>query len=78
METREITFSSYQNTKDSIINVLGSLLGKFQFDLLKETDNGINNKAGIPIRKLGIKVSNLSKINKKIKSNQKTLLDYMQ
>ncbi|HEY6536440.1 MAG TPA: DUF72 domain-containing protein [Candidatus Nitrosocosmicus sp.] len=78
LETREITFSSYQNTKDSIINVLGSLLGKFQFDLLKETDNGINNKSGIPIRKLGIKVSNLSKINKKIKSNQKTLLDYMQ
>ncbi|HXT84283.1 MAG TPA: DNA polymerase IV, partial [Verrucomicrobiae bacterium] len=78
LETREITFSSYQNTKESIINVLGSLLGKFQFDLLNESDNSINNKSGIPIRKLGIKVSNLSKINKKIKSNQKTLLDYMQ
>ncbi len=78
LETRETTFSSYQNTKESIINVLSSLLGKFQFDVLNESGNNINNKSGIPIRKLGIKVSNLSKINKKIKSNQKTLLDYMQ
>ncbi len=78
LETRETTFSSYQSTRESIINVLGSLLGKFQFDELNESNNNFNNTSRIPIRKLGIKVSNLSKINKKTKSNQKTILDYMQ
>jgi DNA polymerase IV (DinB-like DNA polymerase) len=75
VETRETTFSTYHNNKDSIVGVLEPLLEKFKID--DAENNAIGEGKFTFIRKLGIKVSNLSKINNKKMPYQKTLHDYM-
>jgi DNA polymerase IV (DinB-like DNA polymerase) len=75
VETRETTFSTYHNNKDSIVGVLEPLLEKFKLD--DAENNAIGEGKFTFIRKLGIKVSNLSKINNKKIPYQKTLHDYM-
>jgi DNA polymerase IV (DinB-like DNA polymerase) len=75
VETRETTFSTYHNNKDSIVGVLEPLLEKFKID--DAENNAIGEGKFTFIRKLGIKVSNLSKINNKKIPCQKTLHDYM-
>lgn len=74
IETRETSFSTYQNTKASIVSVLRPLLDRFQIGNYK--DNLLDDIEKNSIRKLGIRISNLSKINRKNLVNQKTLLDY--
>jgi len=67
IETRETSFSNYQNNKESILSVIEGLLDKFSFG---------DSMSGTTIRKVGIKVSNLIRIEKKKPPQQKTLLDY--
>lgn len=73
IETREMTFSSYQNKKESIISSVIKLIEKFNLD----TSNQLSNGKSIAIRKLGIKVSNLTKMNESQLKNQKTMFDFM-
>ena len=87
IETREITFSSYQKNKESIISVMGILLNRFS---LNDDDNNTeeNGEEGIHttnsydvnsmyIRKLGIKVSNLLKIDRDGRNPQKSIMDFV-
>jgi len=92
IETREITFSSYQKNKESIISVMGTLLDRFSLDddaadaddkNTNEIPEGTIQSAAVfevnskYIRKLGIKVSNLSKIDRNAKSPQKSIMDFV-
>src|SRR5918994_1064033 len=76
IETRETSYSSYQNKHESIANVIESLLDKFSF--LNPKDNGGSNDAsGLTVRKVGIKLSNLAPVAKIRPPEQRTLLEYM-
>ncbi|MGN6346746.1 MAG: Y-family DNA polymerase [Candidatus Nitrosocosmicus sp.] len=84
IETREITLPTYSDDKDTIVAALSPLLEKFSLDKKNNINNnnsGNTNKFGeldFPfVRKIGIKVSNLSKKGKEKMSHQKTLFDYM-
>jgi DNA polymerase IV (DinB-like DNA polymerase) len=90
IETREITFSSYKKDKESIISVMGTLLNRFSLDDDDDDDNSSEefSKGGIHttgsfdvnsmyVRKLGIKVSNLSKIDREGKNPQKSIMDFV-
>ena len=73
IETREISFANYQNKHDSIVSVLRGLLDRFYFP-----DEDHNKRAtAVAVRKVGIKVSNLMRVEKKKPPHQKTLLDYL-
>ena len=87
IETREITFSSYKKDKESIISVMRTLLNRFSLD---DDDNSSEefSKGGIHttgsfdvnsmyVRKLGIKVSSLSKIDRDGKNPQKSIMDFV-
>ena len=87
IETRDITFSSYQKNKESIISVMGTLLNRFS---LNDDDNNTEeiSEGGLHttnsydlnsmyIRKLGIKVSNLLKIDRDRRNPQKSILDFV-
>jgi len=86
IETREITFSSYQKNKESISSVMGTLLDRFSFN---DDSNTEENSEGnihvtnnydvnsIYVRKLGIKVSNLSKIDRDGRNSQKSIMDFV-
>jgi DNA polymerase IV (DinB-like DNA polymerase) len=80
VETREITLSAYSTDKESIVAVMGPLLEKFSYKKNNHNNNDDNafRESDLPfIRKIGIKVSNLSKIDKEKLNYQKTLFDYM-
>jgi DNA polymerase IV (DinB-like DNA polymerase) len=86
IETREITFSSYQKNKESIISVMRTLLDRFSLDdgdnNSEEISGGVYNTDNLDvnsmyIRKLGIKVSNLSKIDRDGKNPQKSIMDFV-
>ncbi|MDQ4074228.1 MAG: hypothetical protein M3162_08005, partial [Thermoproteota archaeon] len=97
VETRETSFSTYQNGKGSIVSVIEPLLDKFELarDGKNTRSNSGNNGddddgdggdkalyayADSPhmfVRKIGLKLSNLSKINKRQASIQKTLFDFV-
>jgi DNA polymerase IV (archaeal DinB-like DNA polymerase) len=66
VETREMSYSIYQTNKESITSVIQALLDRFVFD-----DNAAK------IRKVGIKVSKLIRMEKKTSAlRQKKLFDY--
>jgi DNA polymerase IV (DinB-like DNA polymerase) len=69
IETREVSFSNSRNDRDSIVLVLEGLVDRFSFNN--------NNNTKIAYRKVGIKISNLIKMEKKKPAEQKTLLDYL-
>lgn len=71
IETREISYSNYQNKKESISSVIGQLLDKSNL----QANLTYNNRPAI--RKIGIKVSHLIRKEKKNSPQQKTLLDYI-
>jgi DNA polymerase IV (archaeal DinB-like DNA polymerase) len=77
LETRETTFSNYRDDKESITAVLEPLLEKFHLDGMNTNNDLFSEIESTSIRKLGIKVSNLSKIDKKKLPYQKTLFDYI-
>jgi DNA polymerase IV (archaeal DinB-like DNA polymerase) len=66
VETRAISFPYFQNKKESIVSVIDGLVQEFTFD-----------SASLPVRKVGLKVSNLVRIEKRKPPEQKTLLDYI-
>ncbi|MFZ0513814.1 MAG: hypothetical protein WAM14_19565 [Candidatus Nitrosopolaris sp.] len=71
IETREISFSNSRNDRESIASVLQGLVDRFSFN------NNTNNNTTIAFRKVGIKLSNLIRMEKKKPVEQKTLLDYL-
>jgi DNA polymerase IV (DinB-like DNA polymerase) len=76
VETRETTFPAYQNNKESIVGVLEPLLDKFNLGGLDDNDE-YRDRDFTFIRKLGIKLSNLSKKDKKKFPSQRTMFDYL-
>jgi DNA polymerase IV (archaeal DinB-like DNA polymerase) len=80
IETRETSFSNFQNKRESIASVIEGLLDKFSF--VGSTSSSPSSSTTIitrtlpTVRKVGIKVSNLIRIEKKKPPTQKTLLDY--
>ena len=70
IETREVSFSNSRNSRESIALVLEDLVDRFSF-------NNNNNNTTIVFRKVGIKISNLIRVEKKKPAEQKTLLDYL-
>ena len=78
IETRETSYSSYQNRQESIATVIESLLDKFSFLNPEDNNNSASKDAsGLTVRKVGIKLSNLARIAKIRPPEQKTLLEYM-
>jgi DNA polymerase IV (archaeal DinB-like DNA polymerase) len=76
IETREISFSNLRNDRESIASVLEELVDRFSFN--DNNNNNNNNKTKLAFRKVGIKISNLVRLEKKKNpSQQKTLLDYI-
>ena len=78
IETRETSYNSYKNDRESIASAIDKLLDRF--NLTKNQDNNESELAKKipPIRKVGVRVSNLIRIPNKMKINsQRTLLDYI-
>jgi DNA polymerase IV (archaeal DinB-like DNA polymerase) len=81
IETRETSFSNFQNKRESIASVIEGLLDKFSFvgstsSSPSSSSTTIITRTLPTVRKVGIKVSNLIRIEKKKPPTQKTLLDY--
>jgi DNA polymerase IV (archaeal DinB-like DNA polymerase) len=68
IETREVSYSFFQNKQESIANVIETLLNKFSF-WTSDTKN--------PVRKVGIKLSNLNQKEKKNPIKQRTLQEFI-
>jgi DNA polymerase IV (DinB-like DNA polymerase) len=86
IETREKSYVNYQSERKSIESIIEELLNKFILeDNLASSTANTNPKKPItkkilPIRKVGLKVSNLIAIDnnyKDIQIRQMTLLDYV-
>lgn len=80
IETREFTFSSYQRTRDSIRSVMEMLLDRFNFEDDYDSINknpALRKKYPSYVRKLGIKVSNLSRIDVTTRKTQRSILDFV-
>jgi DNA polymerase IV (archaeal DinB-like DNA polymerase) len=81
IETREKSYIKYQSEKKSIESIIEEILDKFNLEdnNLIVPSKKIKNTKFLPIRKVGLKVSNLTAIEKSSKDTeykQKTLLDY--
>ena len=76
IETREISFSNFQNKRESIASVIEGLLDRFSFIGSTSSSSSTITRTLPTVRKVGIKVSNLIRIEKKKPPTQKTLLDY--
>jgi DNA polymerase IV (archaeal DinB-like DNA polymerase) len=82
IETRETSFSNFQNKRESIASVIEYLLDRFSFvgstspSPSSSSSTTTITKTLPTVRKVGIKVSNLIRIEKKKPPTQKTLLDY--
>ena len=77
IETRETSFSNFQNKRESIASVIEGLLDRFSFIGSTSSSSSTTITRTLPtVRKVGIKVSNLIRIEKKKPPTQKTLLDY--
>jgi nucleotidyltransferase/DNA polymerase involved in DNA repair len=85
IETREKSYANYQSERKSIESIIEELLNKFILeDNLSSSSTSTNLKKTIskkilPIRKVGLRVSNLISIDnsKDIQYRQMTLLDYV-
>ena len=79
IETRETSYNSYKNDRKSIQSAIDKLLDRF--NLSKNQGNKgseLVTKKILPIRKVGLRASNLIRIKSKIKiKSQRTLLDYL-
>jgi DNA polymerase IV (DinB-like DNA polymerase) len=78
IETRETSYNNYKNDRKSIASAIDKLLDRF--NITKNQDNSESELAKKipPIRKVGVRVSNLIRIPSKMKINsQRTLLDYI-
>ena len=92
IETREKSFSNYQDKRKSIENAIDDLLNKVILnDTLSSSSSSLSKplntkpiknipKKLLPVRKIGLRVSNFTKIEdeKTIKNNQTTMMDYFE
>ena len=92
IETREKSFSTYQDKRKSIEHAIDDLLNKVILkDNLSSSSSSLTKslnpkpiksipKKLLPVRKIGLRVSNLTKIedDKAIKNNQTTMMDYFE
>jgi nucleotidyltransferase/DNA polymerase involved in DNA repair len=65
IETRETSFSNSRDDRESISSVLEGLLDRFLF-----------TEDSLPVRKVGIKISSLLRVERKKLVRQNTLADY--
>ena len=70
--TKEKSYTSYQNKKESISSVVKYLLDKCS--LIDESET---NTSATLVRKIGLRVSNLIRMEKKKSIKQKSLLEYV-
>ncbi len=70
--TKEKSYTSYQNKRESISSVVKYLLDKCSF-----IDESETNTSAALIRKIGLRVSNLIRMEKKKSIKQKSLLEYV-
>ncbi len=70
--TKEKSYTSYQNKRESISSVVKYLLDKCSF-----IDESETNTSAALIRKIGLRVSNLIRMEKKKLIKQKSLLEYV-
>jgi hypothetical protein len=67
-----------RNNRENIASVLEELVDRFSLIDSNNNNNNNNNKSKLAFRKVGIKISNLVRSEKrKNQSQQKTLLDYI-
>ena len=89
IETREKSYTNYHSERKSIESIIDELLNKFSLEDSLITSTTTTNpipkktiaKKILPIRKVGLRVSNLMAIDnnskKDLQSRQMTLLDYV-
>jgi DNA polymerase IV (archaeal DinB-like DNA polymerase) len=79
IETRETSYSTYKSDRKSIESVIDGLLDRFALEKKSGIDDIITSTEKIlPVRKIGLKVSNLTRQdNMNFRSKRKTLLDYI-
>jgi DNA polymerase IV (archaeal DinB-like DNA polymerase) len=70
--TKEKSYTSYQNKKESISSVVKYLLDKCSL-----TDESETNSSATLVRKIGLRVSTLIRMEKKKSIKQKSLLEYV-
>jgi DNA polymerase IV (archaeal DinB-like DNA polymerase) len=70
--TKEKSYTSYQNKRESISSVVKYLLDKCSF-----IDESETNTSAALVRKIGLRVSNLIRMEKKKSIKQKSLLEYV-
>ena len=80
IETRETSYTTYKSDRKSIESVIDGLLDRFALENKSGIDDTTTSTEKIlPVRKIGLKVSNLIKQdNKNFQLNRKTLLDYIE
>jgi DNA polymerase IV (archaeal DinB-like DNA polymerase) len=79
IETRETSYSTYKSDRKSIESVIDGLLDRFALEKKSGIDDTITfTEKILPVRKIGLKVSNLTRQdNKNFRLNRNTLLDYI-
>ena len=78
IETRETSYTTYKSDRKSIESVIDGLLDRFALENKWGIDDTtISTEKILPVRKIGLKVSNLIKHDKNFQLNRKTLLDYI-
>lgn len=79
IETRETSYTTYKSDRKSIESVIDGLLDRFALESKSGIDDTTISTEGIlPVRKIGLKVSNLIRQdNKNFRLYRKTLLDYI-
>ena len=80
IETRETSYTTYKSDRKSIESVIDGLLDRFALENKSGIDDTTTSTEKLlPVRKIGLKVSNLIKQdNKNFQLNRKTLLDYIE
>ena len=79
IETRETSYATYKSDRKSMESAVDGLLDRF---ILKNNsgidDTTVYTEKILPVRKIGLKVSNLTRIEtENFRSKRKTLLDYI-
>ena len=80
IETRETSYATYKRDRKSIESVIDGLLERFSLENKSGIDDTTTSTEKIlPVRKIGLKVSNLIRQdNKNFQLTRKTLLDYIE
>jgi DNA polymerase IV (DinB-like DNA polymerase) len=79
IETRETSYNNYKNDRKSIQSAIDKLLDRFNLTTNRDNNESeLVTKKILSIRKVGLRASNLIRMESNIKINsQRTLLDYL-